>query len=398
VIRHLLKLVWHRKRANGLLIVEIFFSFLVVFGVTTLSAALFLAWRKPLGFDYHDVWVAHVAFPPEGDMSDAEKEKEGVALETMLRAARALPQVESVAVNGFPPYQNFTWISGVTVNGRDVEINRDAAGDDYARVMRMPILRGRWFSSEDDSSALPVCVVDADAAKAMFGSIDVVGKTVRSDDKDIRIVGVVAPFRKNGDFAISEVKMFFDRVNLRHRSGFMSGNLVLRVRPGTTADFEETLVKRLHDVSPEYAVRVQHLEQLRDLSNRVWLAPAVIGGIIALFLLTMVALGLSGVLWQTVTRRSRELGLRRAVGATRSEVYRQILAEVALLTSIAIAAGAFIAVQLPLIAHWSILRPAPISFGLAAALVTVYALTLLCAMYPSRMAGRVQPAHALHYD
>lgn len=398
MIRHLLKLVWHRKRANSLLIIEIFFSFLVLFGVTTLSAALFLAWRKPLGFDYHGVWVAHVAFPPEPDTTDAEKAKEALALEAMLKAARALPEVESVAIDGFPPYQNYTWISGVTVKGRDVEVNRDAAGDEYAHVMRMPILRGRWFSSEDDSSAIPVCVVDADAARAMFGTIDIAGKTVRSDDKDIRIVGVVAPFRKNGDFAISNVKMFFDRVNLRHRSGFLSGNLVLRVRPGTPAAFEETLVKRLRDASPDYGVRVQHLEQLRDLSNRVWLAPAVIGGIIALFLLTMVALGLSGVLWQTVTRRSRELGLRRAVGATGREVNRQILGEVALLTSIAVAAGAFIAVQLPLIAHSAILSARPVTFGLAAALVTIYALTLLCAMYPSRMAGRVQPAHALHYD
>jgi len=398
VIRHLLKLVWHRKRANGLLIIEIFFSFIVLFAVASLSGALLLAWQKPLGYDYHDVWLATVSFPPEPQATDTERAKEYAALDAMQRAARVLPQIDSAAIAGFPPYMTFTWISGVSVNGRDVDVNRDNVSDDYANVMRMKLLRGRWFSSDGDSAATPVCVIDADAARALFGSIDVVGKTIRSDEEMMRVVGVTAPYRKSGELALVDTKMFFDRLSLRKPKGFLPHTIALRVRPGTTADFEETLTKRLHEASPDYTVRVQHMEQLRDRIDRVYLAPAVIGGIIALFLLIMVALGLSGVLWQTVTRRRREIGLRRAVGATGREVNRQILAEVALLTSIAVAAGIFIVVQLPFIAHLSMLQAAPLGLGIAAALVTVYALTLLCAMYPSRMAGRVQPAHALHYD
>ena len=62
MIRHLLKLVWKRKRANALLIVEIFASFVVVFAVVTLAASMLMRWRKPLGFDYHDVWRARIEF------------------------------------------------------------------------------------------------------------------------------------------------------------------------------------------------------------------------------------------------------------------------------------------------------------------------------------------------
>jgi putative ABC transport system permease protein len=112
----------------------------------------------------------------------------------------------------------------------------------------------------------------------------------------------------------------------------------------------------------------------------------------------MVALGLSGVLWQTVTRRTRELGLRRALGATGSAVNRQILLEVALLSTLALVVGVIVIAQLPLLGVFKIVSPPAFSIGFAGALATIYGLTLLCGLYPSWLAGRVQPAQALHYE
>ena len=72
MIRHLLKLVWARKRANALLIIEIFFSFVVVFAVVTLATSMIIRWNKPLGFDYHNVWSASVSFPRLSAMNDTD--------------------------------------------------------------------------------------------------------------------------------------------------------------------------------------------------------------------------------------------------------------------------------------------------------------------------------------
>jgi putative ABC transport system permease protein len=399
VIRHLLKLVWARKRANALLIIEIFFSFVVVFAVVTLAASMITRWNKPLGFDYHDVWSAQVSFPRLSAMNDTDDAPGRAAIAAMLREVKAQPQVESAAACDMPPYSNGTWISNMTANGHAIDVTSDNVSDDYARVLRVPVLRGRWFNADDETMTVEGVVIDSDVAKTLFGSLDVVGKTIPAGkETSYRILGVIAPFRKHGELSQDHENMFFHRFSTRQTKGHVVREIIFRVRPGTPADFEETLIKRLHGIAPDYPVRIQHMDQMRALMNKAFIAPAVIGGIVASFLITMVALGLSGVLWQTVTRRTREIGLRRALGATGGEVNGQILIEVALLSTFAVIVGVLVVAQLPLLGVFRIVSPSAFTIGLAGALATIYGLTLLCGLYPSWLAGRVQPAQALHYE
>jgi len=399
VIRHLLKLVWARKRANALLIIEIFFSFVVVFAVVTLATSMIIRWNKPLGFDYHDVWDAHVRFPPGTSNEGADDAPQRAALAAILREMKSQPQVESVAVSGAPPYSNATWTSEFDENGHRIDITRDTVTDDYARVLRVPLLRGRWFTADDETATITSVVIDADVASSLFGTLDVVGKIVgEGKENTYRVIGVIAPFRKHGELSQDHENMVFSWLSLTGKMGHVGRDILFRVRPGTPADFEETLIKRLHGVAPDYPVRIQHMDQMRELLNKAYIAPAVVGGVIASFLITMVALGLSGVLWQTVTRRTRELGLRRALGATGNAVNRQILLEVALLSTLALVVGVIVVAQLPLLGVFRIVSPPAFSIGFAGALATIYGLTLLCGLYPSWLAGRVQPAQALHYE
>jgi putative ABC transport system permease protein len=120
--------------------------------------------------------------------------------------------------------------------------------------------------------------------------------------------------------------------------------------------------------------------------------------LVAAFLMLMVALGLFGVLWQAVTQRTRELGLRRAKGAAKVNVRRQILGEIAVMTFMALAAGTLVVAQFPLLNIIYFVEPHVylIAFMLSAA--TIYALTLLCGWYPSHVATRIEPAAALRYE
>jgi putative ABC transport system permease protein len=399
VIRHLLKLVWARKRANALLIVEIFFSFVVVFAVVTLATSMIIRWNKPLGFDYHDVWSASVSFPRLSAMNDTDDAPGRAAIGAILREVKAQPQVESASAGDMPPYSRGTWTSDLNVNGRSIDVTSDSASDDFAKVMRIPVLRGRWFNAGDDTMSVEGVVMDADVAQALFGSLDVAGKTFQSGkEKSYRILGVIAPYRKHGELSQDHERMLFHRFSATQTKGHVVRTIIFRVQPGTPADFEETLIKRLHGIAPDYPVRIQHMDQMRELTNKAFIAPAIVGGIVASFLITMVALGLSGVLWQTVTRRTREIGLRRALGATGNEVNRQILLEVALLSTLALVVGVTLVAQLPLLGVFRIVSPPAFSIGFAGALATIYGLTLLCGLYPSWLAGRVQPAQALHYE
>jgi putative ABC transport system permease protein len=412
VIRHLLKLVWKRKRANALLTLEIFASFLVLFAVTTLGAAMIMRYRKPVGFDYHDVWVIGVQFPEldasaVSTVSDPEREKAEKAAEAsrratldgMMRELHTMPAIELVSAAGTPAYASSTWTSNGDYNGRKYDMTRDSVTDDYAKVMRLPILRGRWFGPEDEGAKVPPMVIDADLAREIDPHGDVLGKRFKfSDGDDFRIVGVIAPFRKSGEFSDDEVKMAFDRVSLTGSAGMLPRNLVLRVRPGTPADFEELVNRRLKAVAPDYPIRVRHMDGMKKFMTRLFLAPVIVGSTIAGFLILMVGLGLSGVLWQNVTRRTREIGLRRALGATGPEVNRQILIEVALLSTLAMIVGVVIVAQLPILGIFHVFTPAAYATGIVSALVTVYVITLLCGLYPSWLAGRIQPAQALHYE
>ena len=395
MIRHLLKVVWHRKRANALLMVEIFFSFLVVAVVLTVASSLILRWHEPLGFDYHDVWL--VSMDSSGPLQEDGDDPLWPLADRIVREVKSYPEIADAALSDTPAYGNSTSEGVWDVNGRRVVMKRDTVTDGFANVMRLNVLRGRWFSKEDDGQGYRPIVVDADLARALFGDEDPIGKKFDRDSKSgDRIVGIVAPYRKDGEVAPTAENMVFLRTI--PPKGMMPRNLLLRMRPGTPADFEQTLMTRLHATAPEVTFHLRRLDRMRQSFLRVRLAPAMVLGIIALFLISMVALGLTGVLWQTVTRRTREIGLRRALGASGGNVRGQVLAEVALIATLALIAGVAIVLQLPLLGVFALVQPSVFAIGVAAALAVIYAITLTSGLYPSWLASRVAPAEALRYE
>ena len=124
--------------------------------------------------------------------------------------------------------------------------------------------------------------------------------------------------------------------------------LFLKTRPGTTAAFEDALDKRLRAQRPaEWYFSSHYLPDIRAANRKVQLLPLIAAGIVAGFLMLMVVLGLTGVLWQNVTQRTREIGLRRAKGASRAYIYGQILGELMVMTTMAVLLGAVLLAHVP---------------------------------------------------
>lgn len=396
---HLLKLVWRRKRANALITVEIFFSFLIVFAVVTTAVAVVSGWRQPVGFVWNDVWVMSVDgldAPPEGGPDDPERETLG----RVLREAKAFPEVVEAALSETPPFGSATSSGNWRRDGRTISLTRDEVSDGFAAVLQMKVLRGRWFSPADDALGFRPVVLDSDLARAFYGDQDPIGQKFDEDatGREYRVVGVVPPYRKDGEMAEPGVNMVFLRKSVNFANGRIPRNIVLRVRPGTEAKFEVRLTSRLRALMPNASFQIQRMERMRESSNRMRITPLVVLSIVALFFILMVALGLTGVLWQNVTRRTRELGLRRAVGASGWGVRRQILAEVALLATLAVILGMAIVAQLPLLGIFAIVTPPVFTASIIAALAVIYAVTLASGLYPSWLASRLQPAEALRYE
>ncbi|MDQ3283354.1 MAG: FtsX-like permease family protein, partial [Acidobacteriota bacterium] len=238
------------------------------------------------------------------------------------------------------------------------------------------------------------------AAEAFFGNDDPIGTVIEGDgrlNKNMRVVGVVEAFRKDGE-TTAPMKMIFRRYSPTGAYGALGSDLLVRVRPGTPVEFEEQLARRLQKVAPQIALSVRPMEQMRERMSHMKFVPLIIGGIIGLFLIMMVALGLTGVLWQSVTRRTRELGLRRAMGATGASVHRQVLGEVVLLATFALAAGTVVVLQFPILGLFKFVPKAAFTAAFVSALATIYGLAVLCGLYPSWMASRLQPADALRYE
>jgi len=395
VIRHLLRLVWNRKRSTALLMLEIAVSFLVVFALAALSLRLLTNFRRPLGYAWQQVWVLEVDTNVTTD--DEWTAEQATRMQQLLAEARGLPRVEAAAGAFIVPYEFSSSNGDVIYEKRSPWTYVDEVTDDFDEVMGLRLVAGRFFGPEDDGAAMAPVVINRRLARALFDDQDPLGKVVDRAERDVRVVGVVDDFRQFGEHADPD-NFLFTRIPPNDTTQRPARRLVLRMVPGTTAAFEQQLLERLAPVVPGWSLEVKPLANLRHARLRFQMAPMIVGGIIAGFLLLMVALGLLGVLWQNVTRRTRELGLRRAAGASRAAVHRQVLMELFLITSLAVLPALLIALQLPLRSPFQWLEPGLLALSVGTALVLIYALSMLCGLYPSRIATRLAPAEALRWE
>lgn len=403
MIGHLLRLVWRRKRASALVVVEMFASFLVLVAVMTMGAYLWSSARRPLGFRYENVLSVRVDRPAnDGGAWTPDRADTYRRLKT---EARATPGVSATAWASDVPFDSSTMIMGRTLENaeREVDLQVSDVGDGLAQALGMSLAAGRWFEPADAARADVPVVLNREAALALFGSADVIGRKVpfkpsneNTAEAPLRVIGLVAEYRKNGELLPGGPYML-RRLDLG-KAEMSPRRLLVTVPGGASAAFEEGLVTKLRAIAPDLSFDLQPLARMRASSMRLQIVPVIVGATIGGFLLLMVALGLFGVLWQNVTQRTREIGLRRAAGATAANVHRQVIAEVLIVASLGILAGLAVVAQIPVLGLLGFLDRGTLALGTAAAALAIYALAAGCALYPSWLAARVRPAEALHYE
>ncbi len=404
MIRHLFKMVWGRRRANLLVAVEMLASFLVLLGVATLALFYLDNLRQPVGFEERDVWRLEIDTGRRRDEAAPEAQASRPArvetLRLLVRALRETPGVEAVALGSPAPFSQSFNTRSYERDGRRVAYHTAAASDELRDVLRLELARGRFFERQDDAVAWRPVVINERLARELFGDQDPLGRNISAErdedgqpEPERRVVGVLAAYRQEGRFD-PPVNYVLERTAL-DQADPGRGGLLLRVAPGSTAELEERLLKSAQAVARGWTLRLEPLAESRERVERFFLAPLLIVGLVAGFLALMVVLGLSGVLWLGVTRRTREIGLRRAKGATAGDIRLLVLGELLVLTSLALVPGLALALQLPLLG----LLPVPgrvFAGGLAISVAGLYLLAILCGWYPARLATRVEPAQALH--
>ncbi|WP_046244009.1 ABC transporter permease [Hymenobacter terrenus] len=393
MIRHLFTLIWNRRRANFLLVTEIFLAFVVLFVVGSLLVYNQQNYQNPLGFEYEQVW--RVGLDP-GTQPKAERLS---TLRQIIQRLRGLSGVQALGLTysntPFTDNHNTGDVNAVK-GGHKVEVNSYWMEDDIRDVLSLRVLAGRWFDKRDDASNVPPVILTQDAQEQLFPQQSALGRIVYKGKKEFRVVGVVENFRGDGDLS-SPKPAILRRLTAQDTSYVGFFTLLVRVRPGTGAELERQMTIESLAIGKGWSVGITPLPEQRAAQLKRVLTPIVAMVLSCVFLVVNVALGLFGVLWQTINQRRSEIGLRRAMGASAGAISGQVVGEILVVTTFGLMLGLGVAAQFPLL---GVLGVSVGVYLTAMVLATglIYALTAICALYPSRLAAGIHPAVALREE
>lgn len=392
MIRHLFTLIWNRRRANMLLIAEIMLAFVILFAVGSVLVYFQRNYQAPLGFDYERVWQIRLSpgTQPEG--------QQFATFQQILQHLRATPGVELVARTGSNTSFSFSSSSGTIDTGPGtptVETDYYQASAELGDVLGLQLRQGRWFNASDDAATRRPVVITEMTRAGLFPGQSPLGKVIHSGDEEWQVVGVVDTYRGTGVLSEERAGSFM-YVNPQDTTSNRS-TLLIRVRAGAGAALEKKINEDIRTIGPTWTSNIKTMTAMRAVQLRQMLPFPALLGVVCLFLLVNVALGLFGVLWLNISRRRAELGVRRALGATGLTISGQVLGEILVVTTFGLVLGLLVTVQFPLLGVLSVSSNVYLTaMGLATLLL--YALTALCALYPSQLAARIPPAVALREE
>jgi putative ABC transport system permease protein len=410
MIGHLFKLVWNRRRSNALILLELLISFLGLAWVLTMGCLFLRYWYTPLGFEYDRVWKLDTGVRHFLDLDEQEKVEEWATMDQLRLLLTGMDEIESFSPLAWNvPFSSAASGYHTHLRGRQWFIRDNRVWPAALETLGLKLLAGRWLEEGDAALNWNPVVLTRDYAELLFGDEDPIGREVfgydengetsaDEDDPVSRVVGVIDAVRRDGEFNDSPPAQF--SLVEWGAPAFPPAQFILKVRTGVPAVFEEKLIRAIGDVAPLWKPRITPLSVGHDRIVRDAVLPLLIFAAVAFFLIVMVGLGLVGVLWQAVTRRTEELGLRRALGASSAAIRRQVLGELLALTSVAAGIGTLLYAHFPLL---QVFPPRGMTFatyaqGLGLTLLVIYSFVLVCGLYPSWLATRVQPAQALQHE
>src|SRR5215475_1116642 len=394
--------VWRRLGSN-LVVVELTLAMMLLVSAGLLGKSLYRLLHVDLGFEPDHVATLRVAGP------DANYGKPEQALALARRVVERLtpvPGVRSVALATILPVNsngNTVWLRFLDrpFNGEHNDVNQRIVSSEYFTTLRAQLLRGRYFTEADEANKPSVIVINEALANKYFPGEDPVGKKVvyQSFATGIirEIVGVVKNIRE-GDLDSELWPSIYLPFNQNPNSGF-----AVLVR--TSQDEGSVLPAvsgAIHEIDPEIAIRDEATMNGRiNASQSAYLhrsAAVLVGGFAAMALLLGV-IGLYGVVAYSVSQRTREIGVRMALGAERRSVYQLILKEAGWLTILGINAGVVFSLMTTSLIRkllfgvrsWDV----PTLFAVAAVLGVA---ALAASFLPARRAASVNPIEALRTE
>jgi len=331
-------------------------------------------------------------------------ETKNAYFEAILRHVRAVPGVETAGLtDALPLGDNFGW-RGWSVTAKERAEDPDARANSLARMvddayfqtMRIGIKRGRGFMPDDLATSERVVVINEGLATKLWPGADPLGRELRTSGRDYRVIGVVNDVRY---FALERETGEEMYMLLRQTGDYSTVDLVVRSASSPTA-LIPSLRSALKQADPSLpAVEFRTMEQLvgRSVFTRRVVVQLIAG--FALFGLILASLGLYAVISYSVNQRTREIGVRMALGAAPSLMRSEILTQTLRLAAIGLAIGlpaAWLAARVIESLLFGVVSSDPVTFAGVAAVIAMVA--AFAGYVPARRASRIQPMIALRSE
>ena len=339
------------------------------------------------------VWTEMLKTPDKAQPLSHE-----LTLDDMEAIRTSVPQVVQVAgVRELP--------MSVVAQGVERPVNLVGVTQGYQEIRRLLVLRGRYFDATDMETRDKVCLITKELATRLFGPEKAIGRTVRMGELTFTVVGVFV--ERVETFGLSDIQAESVLIPFGLMK-YYTGVNVIRVldAQARTADDVPSVQRQVAQIlksrhPPEAEYNVQTLTAILDAARTISLALTVVLIVIAFIALLISGIGIMNIMLVTVKERTREIGIRKAIGAAHREILYQFLIEAFLISGGGAVLGILIGIAIPVGVQFFLpgnLR-VPVSTGSVILAFVVSCTTGLFFGYlPASQAAKLQPIESLRYE
>ncbi|MBA3441911.1 MAG: ABC transporter permease, partial [Pyrinomonadaceae bacterium] len=389
------------KLRSALVVAEVALALVLLVGAGLLIKSFARLLESNPGFEAKNVVTMDIGLPRlrYSDVGQINR-----FYQQLLEGVAALPGVEAATVSNGLPGLNRDWQTDIAIKGRPraktddlINVDWSIISSDYFSTMRTPLLQGRAFTPQEVQGGLPVVIVDERLARQFWPNGDALGKYILYDSATPHeIIGIARNVKTYGTEADARIKIYTPL----GRTDLNRAVLAIRTTNANLQGLVSAVIREVHALDKDLPVaEVETMEQIlaREVSPQRF--NTLILTIFAAVALVLAAVGVYGVMAYSVAQRTREIGIRLALGAQSGDVLKLIIKQgmMLTLTGVAIGVATSLAVtRLMASMLYGVSATDPVTFVGVPMLLTVVA--LLACYIPARRATKVDPMIALRYE